>query len=58
MSCKEVNFIVEVNDETKMLRQNPIEYRAISGFRGQKPVRILQSVLHFRKAKCINNCVK
>ena len=45
------------------LRRNPIEDGAISGFSGQKSVpeqflNILQSFLHFFKAKYINICLK
>jgi len=47
----------------KRLRRNPIENRAISGFSGQKSgtriiLSILQSFLHFFKAKDINSCLK
>jgi len=43
-----------------VLRQNPIENRATSGFSGQKSgtgiiLSILQSFLHCEKAKCVNN---
>ena len=45
------------------LRRNPIANRALSSFSGQKSgtriiVSILQSFLHFLKAKCIDNCLK
>ena len=47
----------------KRLRRNPIENRAVSGFSGQKSgtriiLSILRSILHFREAKYINNCLK
>ena len=49
--------------EDALLRRNPIENRAISVFRGQKSgtriiLSILQSFLHFLKAKDINIFLK
>ena len=51
-----------IKRKSKILRQNTIENRAISVFSGQKSgtriiLNILQSFLHFLKAKDINNCL-
>ena len=58
-----VNFCsVFRNTLLKKLRRNPTENRAILGFSGQKSriifKSILQSFLHFLKAKYINNYLK
>ena len=56
------NYLVTV-PMPKQLRRNPVWHRAISVFSGQKRgtriiLGILQSFLHFVKAKDINSCLK